>query len=158
MWMKHLATLGPQYVRVLREGNINWNFFSFVLLCLVKPGVRFREVGEVINRHASSCGLSVVRQIIAWHGTGELFHCAPDILHYGKNKAVGVMKAGQTFTIEPMINAGGWSCDAAEIYISEGRPFVRICHVLPDEVLVRCLLDKDNEFSMEVDNKNFVLN
>jgi methionine aminopeptidase len=24
------------------------------------------------------------------------------------NKAVGIMKAGQTFTIEPMINAGKW--------------------------------------------------
>lgn len=27
-------------------------------------------------------------------------------LKYAGNKAVGVMKAGQTFTIEPMINAG----------------------------------------------------
>lgn len=26
------------------------------------------------------------------------------------NKAVGVMKAGQTFTIEPMINAGSFTC------------------------------------------------
>ncbi|MQL98755.1 hypothetical protein Taro_031468 [Colocasia esculenta] len=42
------------------------------------------------------------------HGIGELFHCAPNIPHYGKNKAVGVMKPGQTFTIEPMINAGIW--------------------------------------------------
>lgn len=31
-------------------------------------------------------------------------HCLP-LTHAG-NKAVGVMKAGQTFTIEPMINAG----------------------------------------------------
>ena len=29
--------------------------------CAVKPGVRYREVGEVISRHASSNGLSVVR-------------------------------------------------------------------------------------------------
>jgi methionyl aminopeptidase len=27
----------------------------------VKPGVRYREVGEVISRHASLNGLSVVR-------------------------------------------------------------------------------------------------
>jgi methionine aminopeptidase len=26
----------------------------------VKPGVRFREIGEVINRHASMSGFSVV--------------------------------------------------------------------------------------------------
>lgn len=28
--------------------------------------------------------------------------------HYAKNSAVGVMKAGQTFTIEPMISMGTW--------------------------------------------------
>ncbi|KAF8379276.1 hypothetical protein HHK36_028709 [Tetracentron sinense] len=76
-------------------------------ISIVKPGVRFREVGEVINRHASMMGFSVVKSYCG-HGIGELFHCAPNIPHYGRNKAVGVMKVGQTFTIEPMINAGVW--------------------------------------------------
>ena len=31
---------------------------------------------------------------------------APNVPHYAKNKAVGMMHAGQTFTIEPMVNAG----------------------------------------------------
>lgn len=35
------------------------------------------------------------------HGIGDLFHCAPNIPHYAHNKAKGVMKEGQTFTIEP---------------------------------------------------------
>ena len=38
----------------------------------------------------------------------RLFHCAPNVPHYAKNKAVGVMKAGHCFTIEPMINVGVW--------------------------------------------------
>ncbi|GBG74270.1 hypothetical protein CBR_g18681 [Chara braunii] len=76
-------------------------------IAIVRPGVRFREVGEVINRHVSLAGFSVVKSYCG-HGIGELFHCAPNIPHYAKNKAVGVMKAGQTFTIEPMINAGTW--------------------------------------------------
>ncbi|KAJ8450118.1 hypothetical protein Cgig2_033312 [Carnegiea gigantea] len=76
-------------------------------ISIVKPGVRFREVGEVINRHASMSGFSVVKSYCG-HGIGELFHCAPNIPHYARNKAVGVMKSGQTFTIEPMINAGVW--------------------------------------------------
>ncbi|KAM7260772.1 hypothetical protein ACFE04_026247 [Oxalis oulophora] len=76
-------------------------------IAMVKPGVRFREIGEVINRHATMSGFSVVKSYCG-HGIGELFHCAPNIPHYAKNKAVGVMKAGQTFTIEPMINAGVW--------------------------------------------------
>ncbi|XP_021802971.1 methionine aminopeptidase 1A-like [Prunus avium] len=69
--------------------------------------MRFREVGEVINRNATMSGFSVVKSYCG-HGIGELFHCAPNIPHYARNKAVGVMKAGQTFTIEPMINAGVW--------------------------------------------------
>jgi methionyl aminopeptidase len=76
-------------------------------IAIVKPGVRFREIGEIVNRHATMSGLSVVRSYCG-HGIGDLFHCAPNIPHYARNKAVGVMKAGQTFTIEPMINAGGW--------------------------------------------------
>ncbi|XP_050154283.1 methionine aminopeptidase 1A-like [Malus sylvestris] len=76
-------------------------------ISIVKPGMRFREVGEVINRHVTMSGFSVVKSICG-HGIGELFHCAPNIPHYTRNKAVGVMKAGQTFTIEPMINAGVW--------------------------------------------------
>ena len=38
----------------------------------------------------------------------RLFHCAPNVPHYAKNKAVGVMKPGHCFTIEPMINEGVW--------------------------------------------------
>ncbi|XWS77228.1 hypothetical protein CRYUN_Cryun01aG0243600 [Craigia yunnanensis] len=76
-------------------------------ISIVKPGVRFRDIGEMINHHASMSGLSVVKSYCG-HGIGELFHCAPNIPHYGRNKAVGMMKAGQTFSIEPMINAGVW--------------------------------------------------
>nr|XP_018685169.1 PREDICTED: methionine aminopeptidase 1A-like isoform X1 [Musa acuminata subsp. malaccensis]XP_018685170.1 PREDICTED: methionine aminopeptidase 1A-like isoform X1 [Musa acuminata subsp. malaccensis]XP_018685171.1 PREDICTED: methionine aminopeptidase 1A-like isoform X1 [Musa acuminata subsp. malaccensis] len=76
-------------------------------ISIVKPGVRYREVGEVISRHATMSGFSVVKSYCG-HGIGELFHCTPNIPHYGRNKAVGIMKAGQTFTIEPMINAGVW--------------------------------------------------
>lgn len=76
-------------------------------IAIVKPGIRYREVGEVINRHACLSGFSVVKSYCG-HGIGELFHCAPNIPHYSKNKAVGIMKAGQTFTIEPMINTGIW--------------------------------------------------
>ncbi|KAJ8556799.1 hypothetical protein ON010_g9166 [Phytophthora cinnamomi] len=37
-----------------------------------------------------------------------LFHCSPNVPHYAKNKAVGIMKPGMIFTIEPMINMGTW--------------------------------------------------
>uniref|UniRef100_A0A1I8HCZ4 Methionine aminopeptidase n=1 Tax=Macrostomum lignano TaxID=282301 RepID=A0A1I8HCZ4_9PLAT len=74
---------------------------------MVKPGVRYRDVGDVIQQHAHSAGLSVVRTYCG-HGVHRLFHCAPNVPHYARNKAVGVMKPGHVFTIEPMINQGVW--------------------------------------------------
>lgn len=32
----------------------------------------------------------------------------PNVPHYRGNKAIGKMKAGHIFSIEPMINAGTW--------------------------------------------------
>ncbi|CAB4269697.1 unnamed protein product [Prunus armeniaca] len=49
----------------------------------IKPGMRFREVGEVINRHATMSGFSLVKSVCG-HGIGELFHCAPNIPHYAR--------------------------------------------------------------------------
>ena len=37
---------------------------------------------------------------------GEVFHCAPDILHYTNDVDQGVMQVGHIFTIEPMICQG----------------------------------------------------
>ncbi|KAG0262669.1 Methionine aminopeptidase 1 [Mortierella polycephala] len=65
-----------------------------------------RDLGNVIEKHAKSEGFSVVKTIAA-HGIHRHFHCAPIIPHYARNKAIGVMKEGHVFTIEPMINEGG---------------------------------------------------
>ncbi|XP_042228483.1 methionine aminopeptidase 1-like isoform X1 [Homarus americanus] len=74
---------------------------------IVKPGVKYRDVGAVIQKHAHSQGFSVVRSYCG-HGIHQLFHTAPSVPHYTKNKAVGIMKPGHTFTIEPMISEGTW--------------------------------------------------
>jgi methionyl aminopeptidase len=74
---------------------------------MVKPGVMFREFGATIEKVARSRGHSVVRSYCG-HGIGKLFHTAPNVPHYRKNKAVGVVREGMTFTIEPMLCANGW--------------------------------------------------
>ena len=51
--------------------------------------------------------LSVVKDY-AGHGVGKLFHCDPVIPHYASGQPKGVMKTGHIFTIEPMINQGGY--------------------------------------------------
>lgn len=76
-------------------------------IAIVKPGVRFREIGNVIQKHVNDYGYSVVRSYCG-HGIHRLFHTSPNIPHYSNNKAVGVAKAGNTFTIEPMISEGSW--------------------------------------------------
>ncbi|KAI0736980.1 peptidase M24, structural domain-containing protein [Fomitopsis betulina] len=71
---------------------------------ICKPGALFRDLGKVIEPIARAAGCAVVRNYCG-HGVHEMFHCAPNYIpHYAKNKAVGTMKAGMVFTIEPMIN------------------------------------------------------
>lgn len=74
---------------------------------MVKPGVLFRDFGAAIEKVARSRGHSVVKSYCG-HGIGRLFHTAPNVPHYKKNKAVGIVREGMTFTIEPMLCANGW--------------------------------------------------
>jgi len=85
-----------------------WECLEKAITECVKPGTKYREVGNVIQKHATSGGYSVVRSYCG-HGIHKLFHCAPNVPHYAKNKAVGVMKPGHCFTIEPMISEGVWN-------------------------------------------------
>jgi methionyl aminopeptidase len=74
---------------------------------IVKPGMLFRDPGNVIEKHAKTMGCSVIKTYCG-HGINQLFHCAPNIPHYAKNKAVGTAKPGMCFTIEPMVSLGTW--------------------------------------------------
>ncbi len=71
----------------------------------VKPGARLGDIGWAIQKFAESNGFSVVREFCG-HGIGQGFHEEPQVLHYGKPGTGEELKAGMTFTIEPMINAG----------------------------------------------------
>ena len=76
-------------------------------VALVKPGTLYRDLGSMIHKVAHTSGCSVVRTYCG-HGIGNLFHTAPNVPHYNKNKAKGVMQVGHIFTIEPMINLGSY--------------------------------------------------
>jgi methionyl aminopeptidase len=71
----------------------------------IKPGTFYRDVGQEISRIAGKNGCAVVKKYCG-HGVGRLFHCMPSIPHYAHNKAVGIMRPGHIFTIEPMLNLG----------------------------------------------------
>lgn len=76
-------------------------------ISIVRPGIRYRDVGNEIQQHAHANDCSVVRSYCG-HGINQLFHTVPNVPHYAKNKTIGVMRSGHTFTIEPMINEGVW--------------------------------------------------
>ncbi|WP_421850765.1 type I methionyl aminopeptidase [Oricola sp.] len=71
----------------------------------VKPGARMGAIGEAIQKHAEAQRCSVVRDFCG-HGIGQLFHDAPNVLHYGRKDEGVEMRKGMMFTIEPMINLG----------------------------------------------------
>jgi methionyl aminopeptidase len=73
----------------------------------IKPGATTGDIGYAIQTYAEAERCSVVRDFCG-HGLGKLFHDEPNILHVGR-KGEGVpLRPGMFFTVEPMINLGGY--------------------------------------------------
>ncbi len=82
-------------------------------IAAITVGGRVGDIGHAIQTHAERHGYSVVRDFVG-HGIGKIFHEEPQIQHYGtKGKGVRLVK-GMVFTIEPMINVGGWKTKVLE--------------------------------------------
>lgn len=77
----------------------------------VAPDKRIGDIGAAIQEIAESYGFSVVRDFVG-HGIGKVFHHPSlQIPHYGKRGSGRRMVEGMIFTIEPMINEGGWEVE-----------------------------------------------
>ena len=74
---------------------------------VVKPGARLGDIGAAIQEYVEANRFSVVRDFCG-HGLGRTFHAAPNILHYGNAGEGTALREGMFFTVEPMVNAGGW--------------------------------------------------
>ena len=72
---------------------------------IVRPGTTLGDIGHTIQSYAEGKGFSVVRDFCG-HGLGRIFHCPPEVLHYGVKGTGTVLEEGMFFTIEPMLNAG----------------------------------------------------
>ena len=71
----------------------------------VRPGAHLGDVGHAIQSFVEGNDYSVVREYCG-HGIGRVYHEDPQVLHYGEAGTGLELKAGMTFTIEPMVNAG----------------------------------------------------
>jgi methionyl aminopeptidase len=80
----------------------------------VAPDKRVGDIGAAIQELAESHGYSVVRDFVG-HGIGKVFHHPSlQIPHYGKRGTGRRLVEGMIFTIEPMINEGGWQVEILE--------------------------------------------
>jgi methionyl aminopeptidase len=106
----------------------------------VKPGMYLGEIGTTIEKYIKTNNkknprmkFSIVKDYCG-HGVGAEFHEEPQIVHYRNNDRT-VLKAGMTFTIEPMINAGKFGCrlddeDGWTVYTADGKNSAQWEHTL----------------------------
>jgi methionyl aminopeptidase len=73
----------------------------------VRDGARLGDIGAAIQEYVEGEGCSVVKDFVG-HGIGRKFHDTPQVKHYGRRNTGDRLRAGMTFTIEPMVNLGGW--------------------------------------------------
>ncbi len=73
----------------------------------VHEGTRLGDIGAAIQQLVEAEGCSVVRDYVG-HGIGRRFHEEPQVKHFGKRGTGERLKAGMIFTIEPMVNSGGF--------------------------------------------------
>ncbi|XP_064608219.1 methionine aminopeptidase 1D, mitochondrial-like [Liolophura sinensis] len=74
-------------------------------ISVCKDGARFSDIGCKISEIAETRGFTVM-SMFCGHGIGQYFHGPPDIIHVAHEDSA-VMKEGMTFTVEPVISAGG---------------------------------------------------
>jgi methionyl aminopeptidase len=81
---------------------------------IVKPGTRLGDIGYAIQNYAEKYNYSVVRDYTG-HGIGQVFHDEPSVLNYGIKNTGAALKEGMFFTIEPMVNAGGYATHLSKL-------------------------------------------
>jgi methionyl aminopeptidase len=99
----------------------------------VRPGRRMNVIGRVIESYAKRFGYGVVREFTG-HGIGTSFHSGLIIPHYDEPRFDEEIRAGMTFTIEPMLNLGThewvmWE-DHWTVVTADGRPSAQFEHTL----------------------------
>lgn len=86
--------------------NVTYNSMM-AAIDIVRPSVRLGDIGHTIQSYVEGKKFSVVRDYCG-HGTGRIFHDEPAVLHFGRPNTGAELEPGYVFTIEPMINVGGY--------------------------------------------------
>jgi methionyl aminopeptidase len=70
-----------------------------------KPGNRIGDISHAIQTFVESRGFSIV-EVLCGHGVGHAVHEDPQIPNFGKPGTGPVIKVGNVFAIEPIVNVG----------------------------------------------------
>ena len=110
--INHVVCHGIPNDKPLRDGdivNIDVTYESMMRgIAVVKPGATTGDIGHAIQSYAEGQEKCAVVRDFCGHGLGKVFHALPNIVHYGKPGHGIALKPGMFFTIEPMINLGGF--------------------------------------------------
>jgi methionyl aminopeptidase len=82
-------------------------------IAVVRDGARLGDIGAAIQEFAENEGCSVVKAFVG-HGIGRRFHEPPQVSHVGIKGSGLRLRTGMCFTIEPMINVGGYEVDVLD--------------------------------------------
>ena len=117
-----IGEVSPEKKRLVEVAKESLN----VGLKKVRPWGYLGDMGDAINQYVMNNGYSVV-QDIGGHGIGLEFHEDPWVSYVSKPGTEMLMVPGLVFTIEPMINMGGFEIyedekDGWTIYTKDGKP------------------------------------
>jgi len=98
-----------------------------------RNGNRLGDVGAAIQTYAEANGFSTVRDFVG-HGVGRSLHEDPQVPHYGRPNTGLKLQRGMVFTIEPMINAGGYQAkmlpDRWTVVTADGKRSAQFEHTI----------------------------
>jgi methionyl aminopeptidase len=104
-----VGTPGPEAAKIVSVARESLR----VGLSSVRPGNRIGDIGYAIQQYAENEDCSVVREFVG-HGVGLEFHEPPQVPHFGRRGEGVELAPGMVFTIEPMINLGGFQLKILE--------------------------------------------
>jgi methionyl aminopeptidase len=73
----------------------------------VRVGNRMGDVSAAVQEYVEKNGFSIVRDMVG-HGIGRDYHEEPQVPNFGHPGHGPALKEGMVFTIEPMVNSGGF--------------------------------------------------
>jgi methionyl aminopeptidase len=78
-----------------------------------RPGNHIGDIGHAIQTFVESRGFSIV-EVLCGHGVGHAVHEEPQVPNYGRPGTGPVIKVGNVFAIEPIVNVG-----SKEVYFDD---------------------------------------